>query len=71
MTEWFSVSSSNVEKVGYDVWEATLTVDFNSGSRYEHDDVPVDEAEGLINAESVGKYYHRHIKGKYRYRRVR
>lgn len=70
MTEWFSVSSSNVLKVGYDVWEALLTVDFHSGSRYEHDEVPLDIAEGLINADSAGKFYHQYIKGQYRYRRV-
>lgn len=64
------VSSSNVASIGYDSESATLEVEFNDGSVYQYFDVPAHEAEGLVNASSVGSYLAAQIKGVYRYARI-
>jgi hypothetical protein len=62
-----SVSSSNVDSVGYDVFTAILEVKFNNGSVYWYFGVPPDIAEALINAGSVGEFLAAHIKGCFDY----
>jgi hypothetical protein len=47
-----------------------LEVVFNSGDRYRYLDVPPSEYEGLMNADSIGQYMHKHIIGRYDYERV-
>jgi len=64
------VSSSNVASVGYDVDSATLQVEFLNGGVYQYFDVPENVYQGLVNADSVGKYLAAHIKGHYRYSKV-
>lgn len=59
-----SVSSSAIRAVGYDGY--TLTVVFHNSGRYDHPGVPYDVYEGLMNACSMGAYYNRHIRGRYR-----
>ena len=64
------VSSSNLVSVGYDAGSKVLQIEFDRGAVYEYDDVPHDVYEGLMSATSHGKYFDRHIKGCYEYRRV-
>jgi DNA helicase HerA-like ATPase len=64
------VSSSNVVSVGYDPKTLTLEVEFLDGALYQYFDVPEIEADGLVGADSVGKYLNDNIKGRYRYARV-
>ena len=56
--------------VGYDPTAQILEVVFNSGDQYRYLDVPPSEYEGLMSAESIGKYMHKHIIGHYDYERV-
>lgn len=63
-----TVQSSNLAAVDY--WGGTLTIAFRSGGTYEYYRVPYSEYAGLLNAGSHGKYFHRHIKGRYSYRKV-
>jgi len=70
MVEMFSVSSSNVAKVGYDKQSSQLYVQFNSGGLYVYDDVPFNEFENLKNASSVGTYHAQNIKNRYPYSKV-
>lgn len=65
-----SVSSSNVESVGYDEESQTLEIEFKNGSTYQYFDVPLNIYTGLIHADSVGGYLAEIIKGSYRYSRV-
>lgn len=65
-----SVSSSNVESVGYDVNEQILYVKFLNGSIYIYKGVNKNEFDGLLNAPSVGSYLHRNIKNIYPYERI-
>lgn len=62
-------ASTNVAKVEYDRATQLLTVHFQSGGVYDHTGVPVDVFIGMQNAQSVGGYYHRQVKGQYDYTR--
>jgi predicted RNA-binding Zn ribbon-like protein len=70
MSDWiFTPQSSNVAGFGYDVANQVLTVEFNSGSRYDYYDVPEHIFEGMKSADSKGRYLNAEIKGHYRYAR--
>ena len=58
------VSSSAIRAIGYDGY--TLTVVFHDSGRYDHPGVPCGVYEGLMNASSLGAYYNRYIRGRYR-----
>ena len=58
------VNSTAIRAVGYDGY--TLTVEFHSGRTYDHPGVPEAVFHGLINASSIGWYYNRYIRGRYR-----
>lgn len=65
------VSSSNIESIGYDPMQMILEVEFLNGSIYQYYDVPEALYEGIMAAESHGKYLNEFIKkGGYRYERV-
>jgi len=70
MSEWISTpQSSNVVGFSYDEATQVLTVEFNSGSRYDYYDVPERLFEGMKSADSKGRYLNAEIKGHYRYAR--
>ena len=60
-----SVSSSNLASIGYDVPTKTLEVEFNHGGVYQYFDVPQDEYEALMSADSHGKYFVANIRNDY------
>ena len=64
-----AVPSSNLRSVDYD-WSGTLTIEFHSGGVYEYYGVPESEYSALLRAQSHGKYFHAHIKNRYRFQRV-
>ena len=64
------VESEMLEAVGYDANLRILEVIFNSGDRYRYKEVPAFEYDGLMNAESIGRYMHKRIIGRYPYERV-
>ena len=71
MTELTPVSSSQIAAIGYNVETATLTIQFKrKGSVYEYSEVPEIIYANMLNADSVGKYFHEHIKGHYAYRQL-
>ena len=51
-----TVESSMIYAVGYDPDTQTLEVVFNRTGVYRYYDVPPEEYEGLIAAESKGRY---------------
>ena len=65
-----AVQSSNLANVDYS-WAGTLTIEFRSGGIYEYYHVPHSTYIGLMNAESHGRYFHAHIKNRFRYRKLR
>ncbi|MEZ8411437.1 KTSC domain-containing protein [Vibrio splendidus] len=64
----FSVSSSNIDSIGYE--DETLQIQFLNGSTYQYFDVPEHIYTGLIEADSAGKFLAENVKGTYRYSRV-
>ncbi|MBW2605012.1 MAG: KTSC domain-containing protein [Deltaproteobacteria bacterium] len=70
MSEWIPTpQSSTMAGLCYDEASQTLTVEFNSGSRYNYYDVPQHVYNGMKSAESKGKYFNAEIKSVYRYAR--
>ena len=65
------VSSSNLRSVGYDPVSSVLEIEFLSRSVYQYQGVPGVVVARLLEASSKGGYFHRCIKGRYRYRQVR
>ena len=59
------VSSSAIRAIGYR--GGTLAVVFTTSSKvYTHYGVPYSVYAGLMNASSMGAYYNRYIRGRYR-----
>lgn len=56
-----SVVSSNISKIGYEESTNTLTVVFKTGARYEYSGVSKDIYEGILKAESAGKFFKANI----------
>jgi hypothetical protein len=55
------VNSSMLRRVRYDRKNRFLDVVFRAGEKYRYQNVPPDEYDGLMNAESHGKYMQMHI----------
>ena len=71
MTEWISLSSSNIQQVKYDPRLQLLWVQFHGRAydgtgEYIFDGVPPDVFESLCSAESAGKYFRKHIEGHFK-----
>ena len=64
------VQSQMLIAAGYDRRLHILEVIFRTGGTYRYKGVPSSEYEGLMSADSKGKYMHRHILGRYPYERV-
>lgn len=64
------VDSSSILEVGYQSESSTMEILFKDGRLYQYFDVPNDVYENLVTAPSVGRYFHLHVRGIYRYARV-
>ncbi len=69
--ERVNVVSTNIRSIGYDASTMILEVEFNNGTVYQYYDVPEDLYEGIMTAESHGKFLASYIKkGGYHYAQV-
>jgi hypothetical protein len=59
----FSVTSSVLSSVSYDPATLILELEFHSGRVYAYYNIPLETYEGLMRAESKGKYFCSHIRG--------
>ena len=66
-----SVSSSNFRSVGYDADQLILEIEFHDSGIYQYFSVPERVFKGLMSAKSIGSYFHKDIKDKYRYIKAR
>ena len=66
-----TVESSMIYAVGYDSKTRTLEVVFNRSGVYRYYDVPPEEYEELMAAESKGRYMHECIIDVYPYAQVK
>lgn len=64
------VRSSDLAAVGYDAESQILEIEFLKGGTYQYFDVPGSVYEGLMTAPSHGKFFHAHIRDKYRYTKI-
>jgi len=64
------VGSSNLHAVGYDPARRILAVEFKDGNVFHYREVEVGLAERFLEASSLGGFYSRHIKGRYRAERM-
>ena len=62
-----TVQSSLLAGVAYDNGQATLQVEFRSGSVYRYFQVPRHTYQELLQANSKGAYFNRHIRGVFGY----
>ncbi len=65
------VTSSNLASIGYDAQEKTLEIEFVYGGTYQYPDVPPRIYTELLNAPSVGAYFHQHIRKQYPAKKVK
>jgi hypothetical protein len=71
MVDLMSVESSVIAAAGYDPESRTLYIVFNTGRVYEYQDVPPEMYDGLMAAESKGKFLNQQIIDNYAYRHFR
>ena len=66
MIEWVNVSSTAIRKIGYDSSTSEMYIDFeDSDPYYTFCGVPETVFKDFVSSNSVGRYYHQYIKGKY------
>lgn len=57
--------SSNIAKAEYDPFMKVMTLHFRKGGIYEYIEVNRNVFDGLVEAESAGRYFHSNVKGKF------
>lgn len=65
-----TVNSTNLATWAYTPESKVLTILFNKTNIYQYENVGKDVILELINAESAGKCFHKHIRGKYQFSRL-
>ena len=64
-------NSSNLRKATYNPFTAKLTVTFHTNAIYEYVRVPLAVYLRLVQADSHGGYFARHIRDRFSYRRIK
>jgi ribosomal protein L33 len=64
------VTSSNIASIGYDAPSEQLAVEFKNGHVFHYFGVTADLAQQLDAAESKGRFYVTHIKGRFEAERM-
>ena len=65
------VDSEAIAEIRYDAERSTMFVRFVDGEWYSYFDVPAQVHEDFVAAESHGRFFHDHIRDRYRFRRGR
>ena len=65
------VESEAIDEIGYDAARSILFVRFAHGGWYRYFEVRAEIYEAFVSAESHGRYFHEHIRDRYRYLRGR
>ena len=61
-----AVRSSMFISVGYNEPTETLEIEFKNGDVWQYSGVSIETYNEMMQAESCGKYFLSHIKGKYK-----
>ncbi len=59
------VVSSNLVSVGYDPESLTCEIEFRGGNVYRYLGMTPERHQAFLEAPSLGKHFHQHIRGKY------
>jgi hypothetical protein len=59
--------SKIIKTATYDPYMNVLSITFNNGIQYDYIDVSRDIFNEMCEAESAGKYFHKHIKNKFEF----
>lgn len=62
--------SDMISECAYDEEAKEMHITFAKGGTYKYSDVPKEKFDALINAESMGKHFHTHIKGKHDHEKI-
>jgi KTSC domain len=62
-----AVSSSAIASVGFDSSTHTLDVRFHSGKNYRYFMVPASVYERMLASDSIGAFFNREIRDKFRF----
>lgn len=65
MPEMMPVASSMFDSVGHDPETNTLHVKMKNGKVYTHADFSAEDYDKFVNAESMGRHYGTHIRGRF------
>jgi lysyl-tRNA synthetase class 2 len=65
------VSSSNLNRAIYNSSENHLSIEFNNGSIYEYENVPLEIFENFKKSESQGKFFNSNISRTYKYKKIK
>lgn len=66
-----SVQSSQIASIGHHPGSNTLRVKFHgSGATYDYENFPAEKFAEFTKAESKGKFFGSHVKGKHGYRKL-
>lgn len=68
--KFIPVKSRMILGVRYDKHTREMDVVFRTGEKYRYKKVPQSMFEGLMSAESIGQYMHKHIIDHYDYERI-
>jgi hypothetical protein len=60
-----AIRSSSLAQVAYDCHHSILHVQFRDGTVYEYEGVPLQRYLDLLQADSKGGYFNRHIRNHY------
>lgn len=60
--EWKTVVSSNINKVKHDQETNTLFIEFYNEAQYSYTPITKETYNNLLEAESVGKFFNKHIR---------
>ena len=65
------VDSEAIREIDYDAPTATLFVRFADGDWYRYSDVGAETHQAFLAADSHGRFFHDHIRDRYKYRKGR
>ena len=60
-----AIRSSSLAQVAYDCHQSILRVQFRDGTAYDYEGVPLQSYLDLLQADSKGAYFNRHIRNLY------
>jgi hypothetical protein len=64
------VESGAIKALGYDPETQTLHVEFKNGGRYEYSGVPAHKHAALMDSDSKGQHFMRHIRYDHEFKKV-